>query len=91
MKEIRHAGWETARTCNDSEGAKAIAIEFALGGWDAGAFENEDDFAMAFCGSDDADIALGLEDWDRDGFGECDMDELEAAARAYYQERQNVR
>jgi len=82
MRDLTHWEWETAKAANDHELAKCIAIETALDGWDPSCYGSAEEFATAFCGSDDADIALGLGDWDRDGFGEASMEELEAAALA---------
>ena len=80
MRNLTHWEWETAKAANDHELAKCIAIETALDGWRPDEFGSAEEFATAFCGSDDADIALGLGEWDRDGFGEASMDELRAAA-----------
>lgn len=86
MKDIMHSGWETAKKNKDSDGAKRIAIAVALEGWNVAKFATEDEFVAEFSGSPDADIALGLGEWIRDGFGECSYGELKAAASARYRE-----
>lgn len=87
-KIIQHEDWQTAVAASDSEMAKRIVLEFALDGWQDCAREcyNAESFATRFSASDDAEIALGLGEWDRDGFGEASPDEVLNAAKKFFSE-----
>ena len=77
MKHIGHANWETAVAARDDQLAKECRLEFALGGW------RRPIDAAEFLASPDADICLGLGDWDHieNGLGEWDWAELAARLR----------
>lgn len=73
-KIIMHADWETAVAAGDDKLAQECRLEFALAGW------QKPIDAAEFLASPDADICLGLGDWDHieNGLGEWDWAELAA-------------
>jgi hypothetical protein len=75
MKEIQHALWQTAKAARDEKLARRCRLEFATDGWDKSCHPND------FLASPDADICLGLDEWEdvEGGLGEWESGPLEAA------------